>query len=128
MSNAWMFKEARARALRRQAAGHVRVRRADELERGALFEGGYGFVACAGGMVVGYLGFEIREDHLFCYNFFSLGPPHTAAMLYAAASTFARKEGLGSIRFEIAHPHYDLVRLIESGRARILSTLCEVRI
>lgn len=128
MSNSWLFREARARALRRQAVGRVEtpplsVRPANSHERTVLLEGRYGFVAERGDVIVGHIGYEICTDCVFCFNYATTGEAgNAAAMLYAAVRRVARQENVHALEYTIEDPYYDLMRLFEHGHAQCVST------
>ena len=102
------------------------IREAESDESRDHLQGDPGFVAETDGQVVGSVAYNEREGVFYVHSLRSIGVPTVAARLIQAIRKTAKGLGYREVIFCIRHDRLDLLRLVESKRARVVNITLEL--
>lgn len=104
------------------------IREATQRERAILFDGDPGYVVEEGNFILGAVGYNFKHTGLFyAHSLFSAGSPGIASRLFQRVRKQAKTLGFDKIDFVVSDDQTALLKLLESGKARMKQVWLEIK-
>lgn len=104
------------------------VREASLYERKTLMQGDEGFVVDEKGVQVCSCGWRIKGDAFVVHSLVNVGPEEALASMAQALRQKAKSRGFKALQFCVEPHSPALLRLVESGRARVTEIWLEMNV